>query len=181
MDIVEVISRDTDLRRAGKQLTGRCPFHDEKTPSFFVNPDKQLYYCFGCHAGGDLITYLRTKHGLSFRAAAHQAGRELKDYRYAPQTAVDREKVEIRFRFMQWQRDFARNLTRLHDEIELAEIAYRSITRAPEVWPEEEQDYWITYLGDLYGALSVAQHENDMRKDVETEWKMWLHDQEDWG
>ena len=50
-DMVEVVSAKTQLRRSGARWTGLCPFHDEKTPSFSVNPADKLYYCFGCGAG----------------------------------------------------------------------------------------------------------------------------------
>jgi len=57
-DIVDVISEHVVLRKRGKDYLGSCPFHDEKTPSFSVSPTKQLYYCFGCNAGGNAIKFL---------------------------------------------------------------------------------------------------------------------------
>ena len=51
-DMVEVVSARTQLRRSGGRYTGLCPFHDEKTPSFSVNPQEKLFYCFGCGKGG---------------------------------------------------------------------------------------------------------------------------------
>ena len=66
VDIVSVIGSRVELKRAGKSLKGLCPFHDEKTPSFNVNPDKQLYYCFGCGAGGTALTFLREHDRLDF-------------------------------------------------------------------------------------------------------------------
>ena len=51
LDIVEVIDRRVKLKKAGKNYTACCPFHDERTPSFSVNPERQFYYCFGCGAG----------------------------------------------------------------------------------------------------------------------------------
>jgi DNA primase len=58
VDIVEVISESVVMRKRGKDYVGACPFHDEKTPSFSVSPSKQLYYCFGCGAGGDAVKFL---------------------------------------------------------------------------------------------------------------------------
>src|SRR5229473_1001824 len=58
-DFVEVVSGRTQLRKVGGRYTGRCPFHDERTPSFSVNAVDKLYYCFGCGAKGDLITFVR--------------------------------------------------------------------------------------------------------------------------
>ena len=65
-DFVEVVSARTQLRKAGARYTGRCPFHEERTPSFSVNAVDKLYYCFGCGAKGDLITFVRETEGLDF-------------------------------------------------------------------------------------------------------------------
>lgn len=71
-DIVEVISGYLQLRKAGKILKGLCCFHQEKTPSFTVDPGKQLFYCHGCGAGGDAFTFLRRVEGFSFSEAAQR-------------------------------------------------------------------------------------------------------------
>ncbi|MEW6081670.1 MAG: DNA primase [Bacillota bacterium] len=68
-DIVEVVSGHVLLKKAGKNYLGLCPFHSEKTPSFTVSPEKQLFYCFGCQEGGDVFTFLEKKEGMSFREA----------------------------------------------------------------------------------------------------------------
>ena len=68
--MVEVVSGRTQLRRAsGSRFTGRCPFHEERTPSFSVNPVEKLYYCFGCGKGGDLISFVRETENLDFVGA----------------------------------------------------------------------------------------------------------------
>jgi DNA primase len=68
-DIVEVIGARTDLRRVGTRFTGLCPFHDERTPSFSVSPDKGAYYCFGCQEGGDVISFVTGTEGVDFAEA----------------------------------------------------------------------------------------------------------------
>jgi DNA primase len=68
-DMVEVVSGRTQLRRAGARWTGRCPFHEERTPSFSVNAQEKLYYCFGCGRGGDLISFVRETENLDFAEA----------------------------------------------------------------------------------------------------------------
>lgn len=69
-DMVEVVSGRTQLRRAsGSRYMGRCPFHEEKTPSFSVNPVEKLYYCFGCGKGGDVISFVRETESLDFVGA----------------------------------------------------------------------------------------------------------------
>jgi DNA primase len=66
VDFVEIVAAHTDLRRAGERFSGLCPFHEERTPSFSVDPREKLYYCFGCEASGDLFTFVEEKEGLSF-------------------------------------------------------------------------------------------------------------------
>ena len=68
-DMVEVVSGRTPLRRAGARYTGRCPFHEERTPSFSVNAADKLYHCFGCGKGGDVITFVRETENLDFAEA----------------------------------------------------------------------------------------------------------------
>src|SRR5438445_12014436 len=58
-DFVDIVSARTQLRKAGSRYSGRCPFHEERTPSFSVNAVDKLYYCFGCGAKSDLITFVR--------------------------------------------------------------------------------------------------------------------------
>ena len=81
VDIVDVIDRRVKLRKTGKNYSARCPFHEEKTPSFSVNPDKQFYYCFGCGAGGNALGFLMDYENLDFpravEALAGSAGLEV--------------------------------------------------------------------------------------------------------
>jgi DNA primase len=85
-DIVEVISAHTDLRRQGARWTGLCPFHDERTPSFSVEPQEKLYHCFGCGVGGDVIKFVEEKEGMGFAEAV-----ELLADRYGVELERDQE------------------------------------------------------------------------------------------
>ena len=67
--ISEIISRDCNLIRTGSGFNALCPFHEEKTPSFVVNDDKESFNCFGCGRSGDVYTYIMTKHNIDFREA----------------------------------------------------------------------------------------------------------------
>ena len=69
-DIVEVVSEVVLLKKTGKNYVGLCPFHSEKTPSFTVSPEKQIFYCFGCAAGGNVFSFLMKHDGMSFPDAA---------------------------------------------------------------------------------------------------------------
>jgi DNA primase len=70
VDMVDLVSSRTDLRRAGpNRLTGLCPFHDERTPSFGINPVEKVYHCFGCQASGDAFTFVMETEGVDFKGA----------------------------------------------------------------------------------------------------------------
>ena len=68
-DIVEIISAYVPLKRAGKNFKANCPFHNEKTPSFVVNPDKHIFHCFGCGVGGNVVSFLMQQERLEFPEA----------------------------------------------------------------------------------------------------------------
>jgi DNA primase len=69
VDMVQLVGDKTDLRRVGTRWTGLCPFHDERTPSFSVNADEKLYYCFGCGEGGDAFKFVQQTEALDFQEA----------------------------------------------------------------------------------------------------------------
>jgi len=71
-DIVDVVGAHVQLKRAGRSYVGLCPFHQEKTPSFHVNRERQIYHCFGCQRGGDAISFLMEMEGLSFTEAVRE-------------------------------------------------------------------------------------------------------------
>jgi DNA primase len=75
-DIVEVVAHYVDLRRAGSNFKALCPFHEEKTPSFMVSPDRQIFHCFGCGRGGNVFTFLVEIEGVSFPEAVRTLGRQ---------------------------------------------------------------------------------------------------------
>ncbi len=77
VDIVDVIDERVPLKKAGKDYQARCPFHDEKTPSFSVSPDKQFYYCFGCQASGTALTFLLEHDRLDFVEAVELLARSV--------------------------------------------------------------------------------------------------------
>ena len=69
IDIVDIVTQHVRLKRAGKNLVGLCPFHNEKAPSFTVSPEKQIYYCFGCQQGGNAINFVMNYEHLTFQEA----------------------------------------------------------------------------------------------------------------
>jgi DNA primase len=95
-DIIEVVSAHTDLRRQGARYVGLCPFHEERTPSFSVEPTEKLYHCFGCGVGGDVIKFVEEKEGLGFTEAvellADRYGVELEREQEDPRAEAKRQR-----------------------------------------------------------------------------------------
>lgn len=105
-DITDVISSYVTLKRAGRLHSGRCPFHNEKTPSFYVYPDTQSFYCFGCGAGGEVITFIKKIENLDYIDAvkflAQRAGMEM------PQDSYDDSMAKLKRRIYEINRETAR-------------------------------------------------------------------------
>ena len=95
-DIVDVISQYVHLKRSGRNFFGLCPFHNEKSPSFSVSPDKQIFHCFGCGVGGNVFTFLSKIEGINFVEAvqtlAERANIQLPTF----ENQADRQKEELR-------------------------------------------------------------------------------------
>lgn len=96
VDIVEVISSYVPLKKAGRNYSGLCPFHGEKTPSFMVSPERQAFKCFGCSESGDVFTFLEKTEGWDFKETleelAKKAGVKLTNFK---PTAVSRQKEKL--------------------------------------------------------------------------------------
>jgi DNA primase len=114
-DIVSLVSRYVELKQAGRNWKGLCPFHNEKTPSFNVNSDRQIFHCFGCQEGGDVIAFLMKHDGLSFpeaaRSLAGELGIEIPEERGAPEAGLG---------------------SRIYEANEIAQELYREALRQPE-------------------------------------------------
>ncbi|MCR4938125.1 MAG: DNA primase [Lachnospiraceae bacterium] len=95
-DIVDVISGHVALKKSGRRYTGLCPFHSEKTGSFSVDQDKQLYYCFGCHAAGNVFTFVEQYENMTFPEAvkylADRARIELPEINYTDEMKQQRDR-----------------------------------------------------------------------------------------
>ena len=77
IDLAELIGSRITLKKAGANYKACCPFHDEKTPSFNVRPDKGFYHCFGCGAHGDAISFVREFEGLGFTEAVEELAKRV--------------------------------------------------------------------------------------------------------
>jgi DNA primase len=99
VDFLELVSARTEMRRAGPaRYEGLCPFHDERSPSFGIDPAQKVYYCFGCQASGDVFTFVQETEGLDFKGAlemlAERYGVELQREEEDPQAAERRKRRE---------------------------------------------------------------------------------------
>jgi len=93
-NIVDIVSEHVVLKKAGRNHLGLCPFHVEKTPSFTVNAEKQIFYCFGCHTGGNIFSFVMQKEGVSFPDAVRAiAGRYGIDVPARHLTAAQKEQL----------------------------------------------------------------------------------------
>jgi len=98
-DIVEVISQYVHLKRSGRNYFGLCPFHNEKSPSFSVSPDKQIFHCFGCGVGGNVITFISKIEGLGFKESvenlAERAGIKLPTIGNSEDSKIEELKAKV--------------------------------------------------------------------------------------
>ena len=150
VDIEEVISSHITLRRRGKTLVGLCPFHNEKTPSFTVYPDTNSFYCFGCGAGGDVISFIRRIDNLDYveavKTVAQMAGMSM------PEDGYDDTLAKRRMRLLAANREAARFFnTCLMDEKNRPALDYflrRALTTATI------RHFGLGYAPDSWHALT---------------------------
>ncbi|MDR1160601.1 MAG: DNA primase [Syntrophomonadaceae bacterium] len=99
ISIVDIVGETVKLTRKGNRYWGLCPFHNEKTPSFTVNPDKNMYYCFGCHEGGNIFTFVMKRENLEFREALEKlavlAGIQLPVRSSTPETKRKHDLLQV--------------------------------------------------------------------------------------
>ena len=95
-DIVDVISQYVHLKRSGRNFFGLCPFHNEKSPSFSVSPDKQIFHCFGCGVGGNVFTFLSKIEGINFVEAVQTLAERTNIQLPTFENQADRQKEELR-------------------------------------------------------------------------------------
>lgn len=128
INIVETIEQHVSLKKAGNNFVARCPFHDEKTPSFSVSPDKQIYYCFGCGKGGNAISFVMDFEHLSFpetiELLANQAGLTVPRIQVQAQnqsTSQSQAKQQLDdYSLLEQVNRFYRQQLRTHPEAQLA-------------------------------------------------------------
>lgn len=152
-DIVDLVGKAVQLRQAGRYFKGRCPFHEEKTPSFVVYPDSQSYHCFGCGKTGDIFTWVMETEHLEFRDAlvnlAERAGVQLEERNTRPrddeQTEQRSRLIDLNERAAAW---FSNMLwTSPAGEHARAELQRRGVDRATA------ERFGLGYAPDAFEAL----------------------------
>jgi DNA primase len=152
-DIVDIIGEFVPLKKAGKEYKARCPFHDEKTPSFYVVPDKSFYTCFGCGESGDVFRFLMKKNGLDFvEAVRHVAARTGIELREDQGRAVPEDPNRPLYDLNAYARDFYRKCL---EDPEGGRYA-RDYLAARGVDAETAERFGLGYAPDSWRALSEA-------------------------
>ena len=167
-DIVDVISQYVHLQKKGSSYFGLCPFHNEKTPSFSVTPSKQMYYCFGCGAGGNVFTFLMEYENFTFgeamEALAQRAGVQLPERQMSGEA---RREADRRGRLLEINREAARYFYMLLRS-EKGKAAYRYFSGrglSPETMQKFGLGYSDKYRDDLYRYLRSKGYEDGILKD----------------
>jgi DNA primase len=149
-DLVDIVSDHVRLKKRGKSWEGLCPFHEEKTPSFSVDPDKGLYYCFGCHQGGDAFKFVMQVDHLNFPEAVERLARRygVKLPPRSPETRKRREAGDrIRALLEEAQQFFAARLDDEEGSEARSELARRGFPR--DTW----RDFGFGYAPDDWRRL----------------------------
>ncbi len=167
-DIVDVISQEVRLQKRGNTYVGLCPFHNEKTPSFTVSAGKQMYYCFGCGAGGNVIGFVKAYHNYSFPEAmemlAERAGIALPKQELS-QTEKRREDRRTRL-FEVYKMAAAFYYKRLRSEVgTTARRYFEERQLSPETMNRFGLGYSGKYGDELYHYLRKCGYEDELLKD----------------
>src|SRR2546426_4717894 len=100
-DIVDVIGSYLPLRRAGANFVALCPFHKEKTPSFNVNPHRQIFHCFGCHKGGDVFAFVKEYESIDFPEAVRRLAERARIPLAFEQSSVEQQSRHLKEKLLQ--------------------------------------------------------------------------------
>ena len=163
--ILEVVSDYVNLKKTGKNHKGLCPFHTEKTPSFMVNEEKQIFHCFGCGEGGDVFTFLMKVGHFSFPQAleelAKRYGVSIKPRELSPHQKKETARREILYPINQIALEYFHDLLMRRREGEQARkyLAQRGLTKDLLV------EYQLGYSLDLWNGL--VQHLQEKKVDLE--------------
>ena len=167
-DIVDVISSYVKLTRKGNTYFGLCPFHNEKSPSFSVTPSKQMYYCFGCGQGGNVITFVMKYENMTFTDAvkflADKAGISLPEKEYTPE---ERKKADLKSQLLEVHKEAAMYFYRLLKS-EKGQRAYEYLKGrglSDETIKNFGLGYSSNYSDDLYKYIKSKGYSDEVLKE----------------
>lgn len=168
-DIVDVISSYVNLKKKGSRYFGLCPFHNEKSASFCVSPDKQLYNCFGCGAGGNVYTFVMEYENYSFpeaiKSLADRAGVKLPE---VEQSAEDKKKADFNALLLEINKEAAKYF---YYQLRTArgEIGYKYLTEKRQLGEETVKKFGLGFSNktsnDLYQYLKSKGYRDDVLKE----------------
>ena len=163
-DVVEIVSAHVTLKRAGRALKGLCPFHNEKTPSFTVNPERQTFKCFGCGAGGDVFKFIQLRESVDFsearRILAAQAGINLEVTNRSGSSAQDIGKTELE-RVNRWA-----CLWFVQQLADPAGSAARAYVDSRGISAESVERFALGYAPDSWSSLHSAASQKGVSTEV---------------
>ena len=156
-DIVDVVGEHLSLKRAGSGFKACCPFHKEKTPSFTVNQQRQIYHCFGCGAGGDVFTFIREIEGVDFMMAAEMLARRAGIHiEFEDRGGEPRSEIEMMYRIHEEATRFYR---RCLSQIRAAEAA-RTYLSERELPAETLDAFLVGYAPERWDAITQWGHKH---------------------
>ncbi len=151
-DIVQIISDYVALQKKGRNYVGYCPFHRESDPSFTVTPDKQIFYCFGCNAGGNVFKFIMLQHNLSFPEAVKMLGERVGvavPDGYSPQVRERLHREEKAWKINALARDYFQSVLLQHPEAVLA----REYVNGRGITADIIKDFGLGYASASWDAL----------------------------
>jgi DNA primase len=170
--ILEVVSDHVSLKKSGKNYKGLCPFHSEKTPSFMVNEEKQIFHCFGCGEGGDVFTFLMKMAHFSFPQAveelAKRYGVKLPSREFSPTQKKEMAKREALFQINQMASEYFHDLLTRRREGEEA----RKYLSQRGIKEEILKEHRLGYSLERWDGL--VQHFREKKASLELAWEVGL-------
>lgn len=163
-DIVNIISQYVALKRKGRNYFGICPFHNEKSPSFSVSPDRQIFHCFGCNVGGNVYSFLMKIEGIGFKEAVEQLAEKANIQLPKLENAIDNEKEELKEKVLKIN-EFAaeyyhQNLYKPQSKIAQEYIKQRKLNN------EALKNYRLGYSGKFDELYQELKKQNFKEKEI---------------
>ncbi len=165
-DIVEVVSQYVQLKKAGKNFKGLCPFHNEKTPSFIVSPEKQIAWCFGCQKGGDIFNFIQELENIDFNEAvnllAEKVNIDVEQYRNSTAPKISKTEKDNLFQAYEATTNF------YHDQLTKTEEGQKVLTYLHNRGINDQtiKEFQVGFAPDTYQSAYKHLLEKDFTKET---------------